>query len=138
MWPTFAISLRLVSQQLTLRRFGLCTMHSAPAVALQIAGAFSPERQLWLERIPLPESRLRSYSHAWHAAGYQAFSKQKTNERLVMLSWTLIFLIVALVAMALGFWGVAGVAATIAKILFFVFLVLFLISLLAGRRGRSV
>ena len=52
-----------------------------------------------------------------------------------MLSYALLFLIVALIAGALGFFAVAGVAATIAKVLFFVFLILFVVSLVT--RGRS-
>jgi uncharacterized membrane protein YtjA (UPF0391 family) len=50
-----------------------------------------------------------------------------------MLSYALIFLILALVAALLGFGGIASTAAGIAKILFVVFLVLFLVSLIAGR-----
>lgn len=46
-----------------------------------------------------------------------------------MLSWALMFLIVALIAGVLGFGVVAGTAAWIAKICFVVFLVFFLISL---------
>jgi len=53
-----------------------------------------------------------------------------------MLSWSILFLIIAVVAAVLGFGVIAGTAATLAKILFFVFLVLFVISLLTGR-GRS-
>jgi uncharacterized membrane protein YtjA (UPF0391 family) len=56
----------------------------------------------------------------------------------VMLSWALIFLVVALVAGVLGFAGIAGAAAGIAKILFLVFLVLFVISLIMHAvRGRG-
>lgn len=44
-----------------------------------------------------------------------------------MLSWTLIFLLVALAAGALGFGGVASTAAGIARVLFFVFLLLFVV-----------
>ncbi len=51
-----------------------------------------------------------------------------------MLSWSILFLIIALVAAVLGFTTIAGAAAGIAKILFGVFLVLFLISLFLGRR----
>ncbi len=46
-----------------------------------------------------------------------------------MLTWSIIFLIVALIAAAVGFTGVAGAAAGMAKILFVVFLVIFLVSL---------
>ena len=55
---------------------------------------------------------------------------------LVMLYWTLVFLVVALIAGALGFGAVSGLAATIAKILFFVFLVLFVVSLISGAVRR--
>jgi uncharacterized membrane protein YtjA (UPF0391 family) len=49
-----------------------------------------------------------------------------------MLTWALIFLIIALISGALGFTNVAGVSAQIAKILFIIFIVLFLIALIAG------
>lgn len=59
------------------------------------------------------------------------------NERNVMLSWSLVFLIVALIAGLLGFTGVAGAAAGVAKVLFFVFLILLIISAIAAAiRGR--
>lgn len=63
----------------------------------------------------------------------RAWSNKLKKEK-TMLSYSLIFLIIALVAGALGMWGVAGVAGTIAKVLFIVFLVLFIISLLSGRK----
>lgn len=53
-----------------------------------------------------------------------------------MLSWAVLFLIIALIAGVLGFGVVAGTAAWIAKILFVVFLILFLVSLLTGRSAR--
>lgn len=52
-----------------------------------------------------------------------------------MLSYAIIFLIIALFAGVLGFGVIAGTAATIAKICFVVFLILFLVSLLRGGRG---
>jgi uncharacterized membrane protein YtjA (UPF0391 family) len=51
------------------------------------------------------------------------------SEVALMLTWALIFLIVALIAGAFGFWGVASTATSFAKILFIVFLALFLGSL---------
>lgn len=51
-----------------------------------------------------------------------------------MLSWAVLFLVVALIAGVLGFGVVAGTAAWIAKVLFVLFLVLFVVSLLTGRR----
>jgi uncharacterized membrane protein YtjA (UPF0391 family) len=52
-----------------------------------------------------------------------------------MLSWALLFLVIAIIAAIFGFGVIAGTAAAIAKILFFVFLVLFVVSLLFGRRA---
>jgi uncharacterized membrane protein YtjA (UPF0391 family) len=54
------------------------------------------------------------------------------EEAVIMLSWALAFLVVAIIAAIFGFGGIASGAAGIAKILFFVFLVLFLISLFVG------
>ena len=56
-----------------------------------------------------------------------------------MLSFALLFLVLALVAALFGFGVIASGAAQIALILFFVFLVLFVISMLArAMRGQSV
>jgi uncharacterized membrane protein YtjA (UPF0391 family) len=54
-----------------------------------------------------------------------------------MLTWAIVFLVIALIAAVLGFGGIAGASVGIAKILFFVFIAIFLISLIAGlvRRG---
>lgn len=53
-----------------------------------------------------------------------------------MLTWAIIFLIIAIVAAVLGFGGIAGTATTIAQVLFVVFLVLFIVSFFMSRRGR--
>lgn len=53
-----------------------------------------------------------------------------------MLSWAILFLIIALIAGVLGFGVVAGTAAWIAKVLFVLFIILFLVSLLTGRGAR--
>jgi uncharacterized membrane protein YtjA (UPF0391 family) len=53
-----------------------------------------------------------------------------------MLSWAVVFLIIALVAAVFGFTGVYVAASGIAQILFFAFLVLFIISLVAGSMSR--
>lgn len=59
----------------------------------------------------------------------------RSNQKgIIMLSWTLAFLIVALLAALLGFAGIAGTAAWMAQVLFVVFLVLFLVSLIFGRK----
>lgn len=52
-----------------------------------------------------------------------------------MLSYSLLFLVIALLAGALGFGVIAGTAALIAKILFVVFLVLFVASLFRPRKA---
>jgi uncharacterized membrane protein YtjA (UPF0391 family) len=58
-----------------------------------------------------------------------------------MLSWAIVFLIIALIAAALGFTGIAGASAGIAQILFWIFLAVFLVSLLfsvaSGRRPTT-
>jgi uncharacterized membrane protein YtjA (UPF0391 family) len=58
-----------------------------------------------------------------------------TKEEVEMLSWSILFLVIALVAALLGFTRIAGTSAGIAKILFVVFLVVFVVSLLLGGRG---
>jgi uncharacterized membrane protein YtjA (UPF0391 family) len=52
-----------------------------------------------------------------------------------MLSWALLFAVIALIAAILGFGVVAGTAAWIARVCFFVFLILFVFSLISGRRS---
>jgi uncharacterized membrane protein YtjA (UPF0391 family) len=57
---------------------------------------------------------------------------------LVMLSWVVTFLVVALIAGILGFGGIAGASIEIAKIIFFIAVVLFLVSVVVGlARGRT-
>ncbi|HMJ88611.1 MAG TPA: DUF1328 domain-containing protein [Candidatus Acidoferrum sp.] len=82
------------------------------------------------------EAYLRSTQH-WHI-GSSIISRARATKRTEndMLSWSIIFLVVALIAAFLGFAGIAGTAAWIAKVLFVVFLVLFLVSLIFGRRVR--
>ncbi len=49
-----------------------------------------------------------------------------------MLTWAIVFAVIALIAGFFGFGVIAGTAALIAKVLFAIFLVLFLIMLFAG------
>jgi uncharacterized membrane protein YtjA (UPF0391 family) len=66
-----------------------------------------------------------------------ACAKQIETE-LVMLSWVVTFLIVALIAGILGFGGIAGVSIEIAKAIFFIAVILFIVSAVIGiARGRS-
>ena len=46
-----------------------------------------------------------------------------------MLSWAVIFFVVAIIAAIFGFGGIAAGAVSIAKTLFFIFLILFILSL---------
>jgi uncharacterized membrane protein YtjA (UPF0391 family) len=52
-----------------------------------------------------------------------------------MLSWAMLFLVIALIAALFGFTSVAGTSMAAAQVVFFVFLVLFVVSLVMGR-GR--
>lgn len=47
-----------------------------------------------------------------------------------MLTWAIIFFVIAIVTGLLGFREVSGLATQIAKFLFFIFVILFLISLI--------
>ncbi len=55
-----------------------------------------------------------------------------------MLTWTIVFLILAILAAIFGFGFAASAFATIAKILFFVFLIIFVVTLVMGRRTPPV
>jgi uncharacterized membrane protein YtjA (UPF0391 family) len=56
-----------------------------------------------------------------------------------MLSWALMFLVIALIAALFGFTNVAGTSMAAAQVVFFVFLVLFVVSLIMGRsRSRRL
>ena len=54
-----------------------------------------------------------------------------------MLSWALIFFVVAIIAAVFGFGGIASASAVIAQVLFFLFLVLFVVSLIMGMARRG-
>jgi uncharacterized membrane protein YtjA (UPF0391 family) len=85
-----------------------------------VSPRFGPRQQLDEKSPWLAIARIRSQAHS--------------SRSIAMLSWALMFLIIALIAGVLGFGLVAGLAATIAKVCFVVFIVLFLISLIGGRR----
>lgn len=61
------------------------------------------------------------------------------DKEWIMLSWALVFLVLALVAAAFGFGGIAGTATSIAQLLFVVFLVLTVVTFVVrALQGRSV
>jgi uncharacterized membrane protein YtjA (UPF0391 family) len=74
---------------------------------------------------PFLSRRVAPISHA---------SQKRVSGGVLMLSWAIMFLVVALIAGILGFGFIAGTAAVIAKVLFVIFLVLFLVSFIQGRR----
>jgi uncharacterized membrane protein YtjA (UPF0391 family) len=60
------------------------------------------------------------------------------REGITMLSWAVLFFIIAMIAAVFGFGGIAAGAVGIAKILFFFFLVLFVVSLAAHALRRPL
>jgi uncharacterized membrane protein YtjA (UPF0391 family) len=86
--------------------------------------------------------RIRSYRFPalLNLSGYgPAVYDIRPQKELVMIRWSILFLVVALIAALFGFTTVAGTAIEAARILFFVFLVLFVVSLLVGgRRPRQL
>lgn len=52
-----------------------------------------------------------------------------------MLTWAVIFLVIAIIAAAFGFRGIASTSTNIAKILFVLFLVMFLFALIFSLFG---
>jgi uncharacterized membrane protein YtjA (UPF0391 family) len=71
---------------------------------------------------------------ARQARGMQA-SLGLFNRRSTMLSWAILFFILALVAAVFGFGGFAGTFAGIAKVLLALFVIAFIVSLVMGRRS---
>jgi len=65
------------------------------------------------------------------------FEQVNSQEVPTMLSWALIFFVVAIIAAVFGFGGIASASAGIAQILFFLFLVLFVVSLIMGMARRG-
>jgi uncharacterized membrane protein YtjA (UPF0391 family) len=65
-------------------------------------------------------------------------SERGAGSEVVMLSWVVTFLIIALIAGILGFGGVAGASIEIAKAIFFIAVILFIVSAVVGlARGRT-
>lgn len=54
----------------------------------------------------------------------------------MLLTWALIFFIVAIIAALFGFTGIAAGAMEIARVLFFIFLVIFIVLLVFSFIGR--
>jgi len=73
----------------------------------------------------------------WNLDETSAFSFQLHSRRKRMLSWALIFFVVAIIAAVFGFGGIASASAGIAQILFFLFLVLFVVPLIMGMARRG-
>jgi len=96
---------------------------------------------------PLPRAKPRGtsvssldYFCSHCAATFVALmlNRKWKTEVLIMLSWVVTFLIIALIAGILGFGGIAGASVEIAKVIFFIAVVLFLVSAVVGlARGRN-
>jgi uncharacterized membrane protein YtjA (UPF0391 family) len=108
------------------------TLQSRPTISMQLALAKTAGRSNWLCRSTTCVGGVTGILSALddNVTGTAGRETIQPRERLFMLQWTLMFLVVALIAGVLGFGGIAGAAAGIAKILFFIFLVLFLVSLI--------
>ena len=97
------------------------------------------DRERNVFRAVIERSRMRSQVFAFLPARCCDGSLHRPYQEVLMLSWAMGFLILAIIAGVLGFGGIAGASAGIAKILFIVFLVIFVISLIMGRgRGKVV
>ena len=71
---------------------------------------------------------------SWHSGRWRRDGQLNHKLPPTMLSYSIIFLIIAILAGVLGFGVIAGTAAMVAKVCFVVFLILFLFSLLGGRK----
>jgi uncharacterized membrane protein YtjA (UPF0391 family) len=81
-------------------------------------------------------SRAGLFLQSWR--GHHGRADRNQTEVLIMLSWVVTFLIVALIAGILGFGGIAGASIEIAKAIFFIAIILFLVSAVVGlARGRT-
>jgi uncharacterized membrane protein YtjA (UPF0391 family) len=86
----------------------------------------------------LEKSVLISKSELFCTAWKEHKAKTGQNQKSVMLSYSLIFLVIAIIAGFFGFAGVAGTAAWIAQVLFVIFIVLFVLSFFFRRTPPSV
>jgi uncharacterized membrane protein YtjA (UPF0391 family) len=54
------------------------------------------------------------------------------EQKMSILKWALIFLVVSIIAGVLGFTGVSAASADIARVLFYIFVVIFVVLLILG------
>jgi uncharacterized membrane protein YtjA (UPF0391 family) len=76
---------------------------------------------------------------SWQEPAFAIYSSIKNyfyKERIAMLHYAIVFLVIALIAALFGFGGLAAGAAGIAKILFVVFLIGAIVSFLMHSRSR--
>jgi uncharacterized membrane protein YtjA (UPF0391 family) len=85
-----------------------------------------------------PEPLFQGVIISSNASAFVRDARKTDEAELVMLSWVVTFLIIALIAGILGFGGIAGVSIEVAKAIFFIAVVLFIISAVVGlARGRT-
>jgi uncharacterized membrane protein YtjA (UPF0391 family) len=81
--------------------------------------------------VPLgTESEDRAFWGRWGKLVTLKPAIQHWESEMALLTWALIFAVIALVAGVFGFGGVASAAAGVARILFFIAIVVFLIFLI--------
>jgi len=83
------------------------------------------------------ENGTEGHHGIWVAVLIGSAARLRGKEGVLVLSWSITFLVIGLIAAVLGFTGVAGAATQIAWVLFVIFIVLFLVSLFMGR-GRAL
>jgi len=83
-----------------------------------------------------PASLRPAVSEEWQP-GKDGHATLTLKEVMIMLRFSLLFLVVAIVAGVFGFAGIVEAAAGIAKVLFVLFLILFIVSFFMGRRSKS-
>jgi uncharacterized membrane protein YtjA (UPF0391 family) len=112
--------------------FSTFCLHFVPKESTFFAGlALRPARNICSKTGLFPQPMRDAHRRVDRQTEWKA-------EVLIMLSWVVTFLIVALIAGILGFGGIAGASVEIAKIIFFIAVVLFLISAVVGlARGRT-
>jgi uncharacterized membrane protein YtjA (UPF0391 family) len=85
-----------------------------------------------------PSTGTNASSAAFRPWDTRSQEVRRVCEKRAMLTWAIIFLILALIAGAFGFTDLAKGAAAIAKVLFFIFLALFVILVALSLLGIAV
>src|SRR5882757_737953 len=114
-------------------RISTSSLHFVPKESTFFAGlALRPARNICSKAGLFPQPMRDAHCRA------DRRNRKWKAKVLIMLSWVVTFLDIALIAGILGFGGIAGASVEIAKTIFFIAVVLFLISAVVGLvRGRT-